>query len=118
MSEEWKIEKELRRKERDLSIIGNTHRLAILYLLYENESKLNFNTIADSLKLKRNKLAYHIALLKDAFLISNEMRVDDKEGKSFSFYGLTEKGKRMINLIEKMTEEFTVNESTLDEILK
>ena len=118
MSEEWIKEKELRKKERDLSIIGNTHRLAILYLLHENNNKLNFNTIADSLKLKRNKLAYHIALLKDAFLISNEMRVDDKEGKSFSFYDITEKGKSMINLIEKMTEDFTVHKSKLDEILK
>ena len=40
---------ELRGKERNLSIIGNRIRLAILYLLLEHDNKMSFNDIARNL---------------------------------------------------------------------
>jgi predicted ArsR family transcriptional regulator len=92
-------------KERNLSIIGNKIRLAILYLLFENENKMSFNDIARNLGLENNKLAYHISLLKKGEFVKNEMRFDNKEGKSFSFYGLSEKGNKAIGLIEEMSTD-------------
>lgn len=109
---------ELRSKERNLSIIGNKIRLAILYLLSENKDKMSFNDIARHLGVENNKLAYHIALLKKGQFVENEMRFNDKEGKSFSFYGLSDKGKKTIGLIEEMTTDLEETEKKLDDILK
>jgi len=100
---------ELSGKERNLSIIGNKIRLAILYLLFERKNKMNFNDIARNLGVENNKLAYHIALLKKGQFVKNEMRFDNKEGKSFSFYGLSEKGNNTIRLIEEMSTDLEEN---------
>ena len=106
---------ELRGKERNLSIIGNRIRLAILYLLLEHENKMSFNDIARNLGVENNKLAYHMALLKKGEFVVNEMRFDNKEGKSFSFYGLSEKGSKTIALIEEMTTNLEGREKKLEE---
>jgi predicted ArsR family transcriptional regulator len=97
-------------KERNLNIIGNKIRLAILYLLFENKNRMSFNDIARILGVKNNKLAYHIALLKKGQFVENEMRFNNKEGKSFSFYSLSEKGNKTIGLIEEMTTDFEDSE--------
>jgi predicted ArsR family transcriptional regulator len=105
-------------KERSLSIIGNKVRLAILYLLLEKKDDMNFNDIARNLGVENNKLAYHIALLKKGQFVKNEMRFNNKEGKSFSFYGLSEKGRKTIRLIEEMSTDLEEPEEKLDDILK
>jgi predicted ArsR family transcriptional regulator len=109
---------ELSKKERNLSIIGNKIRLATLYLLFEKKNKMSFNDIARNLGVENNKLAYHIALLKKGQFIENEMRFDNKEGKSFSFYGLSEKGSKTIGLIEEMSTDLKESEKNLDDVLK
>lgn len=108
---------ELRGKERNLNIIGNKIRLAILYLLFEKKNKMSFNEIARNLGVENNKLAYHIALLKKGQFVTNEMRFNNKEGKSFSFYGLSEKGSKAIGLIEEMSTDLEEIEDGLDDIL-
>jgi len=90
---------ELRKKERDFSIIGNKIRLKILIKLSVND-KLNFNKLAELIKLDKNKLAYHLALLKNYNFISNE-KILNKEGKAFSFYSITDKGKQYFDLVSK-----------------
>ena len=90
---------DLRRKERDFGIIGNKIRLKVLYKLCENDS-LNFNKLAELTKTDKNKLAYHIALLRNANFISNEKK-QNKEGKAFSFYSITDKGRKYFNLVSK-----------------
>lgn len=87
---------DLRRKERDFGIIGNRTRLKILINLSKN-NKLNFNKIAELTKTDKSKLAYHIALLKNANFINNE-KTQNKEGKAFSFYSITDKGREYFNL--------------------
>ena len=74
----------LRKKERDLNILANKFRLNILYLLNEIKDKLNFNQIAEKLGIERNKLAYHINLLKRNRFINNSINLDEKTGKTFS----------------------------------
>jgi predicted ArsR family transcriptional regulator len=108
---------ELSGKERNLNIIGNKIRLAILYLLYEKK-KMSFNDIARNLGVENNKLAYHIALLKKGQFVKNEMRFDNKEGKSFSFYGLSEKGSKTIRLIEEMSTDSGETEKNLDDVVE
>ena len=90
---------ELRKKERDFSIIGNEFRLKILIKLSET-NKLNFNKLAELINIDKNKLAYHITLLKNYNFISNE-KILNKEGRAFSFYSITDKGKQYFNLISK-----------------
>jgi predicted ArsR family transcriptional regulator len=109
---------ELRGKERNLSIIGNKIRLGILYVLFERDAKMSFNDIAKELDVENNKLAYHIALLKKGRFVENEMRFNDKIGKAFSFYGLSEKGKKTIKLLEQMTLDLEESEKQFDDILK
>ena len=111
---------ELRRNARNLSVIGNKIRLGILYLLYSKKEKLSFSEIAEKMTLSENrsKLAYHMLLLKKENFVDNEVRMDDKKGKSFSFYGLTEKGKKTIDILEQMTEDLEENEKKLDEVFK
>ncbi len=92
---------ELRRKGRDLSIISNKNRLNILYFLNENSKNQNFNEIAVKLKVDTSNLAYHINLLKKTGFINNSM-LPDKEGRTFSYYSITEKGKKMLKLIENL----------------
>jgi len=101
-------------------VIGNKIRLGILYLLYSSHEKISFNEIAELMSLdeNRSKLAYHMLLLKKENFVINEVRMDDKRGKSFSFYGLTEKGRKTIDIIEQMTEDLEENEKKLDEVLK
>lgn len=106
----------LRKREKALSILGNELRLKILYLLRQEKNKLNFNEIADKLNIKRNKLAYHVALLKNNNFIANEMR-PEKEKNSFSYYGITKKGNDTIDLIEKMNSVFEKDEAELEKIL-
>lgn len=79
---------------------------------------MNFNDIARNLGVENNKLAYHIALLKKGQFVKNEMRFDNKEGKSFSFYGLSEKGNNTIRLIEEMSTDLEENWKNWDDILK
>jgi len=90
---------ELRKKERDFSIIGNKIRLKILTELYMKD-KLNFNKLAELIKIDKSKLAYHIALLKETNFINNE-KLLNKEGKAFSFYSITDKSKQYLDLISK-----------------
>ncbi|MBY9006343.1 MAG: winged helix-turn-helix transcriptional regulator [Candidatus Lokiarchaeota archaeon] len=94
---------EIRKKEKSLSILGNANRLKILYLLARTEGKLNFNQIAKELEIDKNKLSYHIALLKNNKFIINEVR-PDREGRKFSFYNVSRKGVNAINLIEKIDD--------------
>jgi len=103
---------ELSGKEQNLNIIGNKVRLGILYLLFEKKKKMSFNDIARNLGVENNKLAYHIALLKKGQFVKNEMRFDNKEGKSFSFYVLSEKGSKTIRLIEEMSTDSGKTEKT------
>lgn len=107
----------LRRKERDLNIVANEIRLSILYLLNKINNKLNFNQIADNLKIERNKLAYHINLLKRNRFIDNSTNFDEKKGKAFSYYSISEKGKNIIEIIDKMTEDFEDYEKRIEDIL-
>lgn len=81
---------------------------------------MSFNEIAEQMTLSENrsKLAYHMLLLKKENFVDNEVRMDDKKGKSFSFYGLTEKGKKTIDILEQMTEDLEENEKKLDEVFK
>ncbi|MBN1214687.1 MAG: winged helix-turn-helix transcriptional regulator [Candidatus Lokiarchaeota archaeon] len=95
---------ELRRKEKSLSILSNIIRLKILYLLAETEGRLNFNEIAAKLKIEKNKLSYHVALLKNNKFISNKVR-SDREGRAFSFYNITNKGENAIEFIEKIQND-------------
>ena len=92
----------LKSKEKSLSIVGNELRLGILYLLFESKQKLSFNEIAKKIGIPNNKLAYHISLLKEGNFIENEMRFSNKVVKSFSFYGLSEKGEKTMALIEQI----------------
>lgn len=103
----------LREREKILNVLGNKLRLQILYLLLQIEEKINFNTIAAKLNVDRNKLAYHISLLKNNNLIHNEMRAE-KHGGSFSYYGITERGKKTINLLEGI---FKKEEKELQKII-
>lgn len=82
-------------------MLSNINRLKILYLLGNTKQELNFNQIADNLSIDKNKLSYHIALLKNNDFISNEMH-SNKTGKAFSFYNITKKGETAIELIEKI----------------
>jgi len=110
--------KELRKYERALSVLSNQLRLKILYLMYQNKDrKFNFNEIADILHIKKNKLAYHIALLKNNIFLKNEMK-PDKKGRNFSYYAITDKGIKAINLIEKMDKLFEKDEKELEKILE
>jgi DNA-binding HxlR family transcriptional regulator len=95
-------ELELRKKERDFSIIGNKFRLKVLTELFRKD-KLNFNKLAELIKIDKSKLAYHIALLKNGNFINNEKLVN-KEGKAFSFYSITDKGRQYLDLISKSTK--------------
>jgi len=107
----------LRRKERYLNIVANKIRLSILYLLNKINDKLNFNQIANKLKIERNKLAYHISLLKRNHFIDNSTNFDEKTGKAFSYYSITEKGKNIIEIINKMTEDFEDYEKQIEDTL-
>ena len=108
---------ELSGKKRNLNIIGNKIRLAIIYLLFENKNKMSFNEIARKLGIENNKLAYHLALLKKGQFVENEMRFDNKEGKSFSFYGLSEKGSKAMGLIEELHTDLEETEKSLEDVL-
>lgn len=95
-------ELDLRKKERDFSIIGNKIRLKILIKLSIN-NKLNYNKLAKIIKIDKSKLAYHIALLKNGNFINNE-KLFNKEGKTFSFYSITDKGRQYLDLISKLNK--------------
>jgi len=85
--------------------LGNEIRLAIMFILNEKE-RLSFSEIHDEL-LKRGyivtraQLAYHLGLLRNSRLISNEFK---REGQIFSRYKLTEIGKKILEGIEKAIE--------------
>ena len=95
----------LKKQEQSLSLIGNDIRLGILHLLKENQQKVSFNEIAKKIGIKNNKLAYHISLLKKGRFIENELRFSNKVAKSFSFYGLSTKGEKVLELIEQMVND-------------
>ncbi len=110
----------LRRKERTLNTLGNTTRLSILYLLHKSKEtgdEYNFNHIADKIGVDKSKLAYHVALLKNSHFISNEMRLEEKKGRKFSFYSITEKGVKAVEMIEKIDASNEVDENQLDGII-
>ena len=95
----------LRKQEQSLSLIGNNIRLGILHLLKESQQKVSFNQIAKRIGIPNNKLAYHISLLKKGKFIENELRFSNKVAKSFSFYGLSTKGIKIMDLIEQMVQD-------------
>ncbi|MHA1271958.1 MAG: ArsR/SmtB family transcription factor [Promethearchaeota archaeon] len=104
--------------EKTFSILGNEVRLKILYLLLQNEpKKFNFNEIAEKTSIKKNKLAYHIALLKNNQFINNEIRAE-KNNRTFSYYTISNKGKRILRFIEKMDKDMEENEEALEKILQ
>lgn len=106
----------LRKIEKELGILANKTRLEILSLLAGRDKKVNFNEIADKIDIKRNSLAYHIALLKNNGFISNELRKNKNEG-SFSYYDITEKGRKLFSLVEQMDKNFEKEEKELEKIL-
>lgn len=95
----------LKKQEQYLSLIGNDIRLGILHLLKDSTHKVSFNEIAKKIGIQNNKLAYHISLLKKGRFIENELRFNNKVAKSFSFYGLSRKGIKTIDLIEQMVKD-------------
>ncbi len=108
----------LRRLEKIFGILGNELRLRILNLLLQNGSKkFNFNEIAEEISIKKNKLAYHIALLKNNNFVSNEMRAE-RNDRTFSYYTITDKGKNTLRFIEKMNKDIEVDEEALEKILQ
>lgn len=103
---------DLRKREKSLSMLSNLIRLKILYLLKNTKEKISFNQIADKLSIDKNKLSYHIALLKNNNFISNEIR-PNKTGRTFSFYHISKKGENAIESIEKINKD---NEDNLNEL--
>lgn len=97
------LEPNLETLERDLSVIGNIIRLKILTLLYSSTDKMNFNQIARKLEVNRSKLSYHVLQLKKYDFISNEMR-EEREGKNFSYYAITEKGKKFLDIVQSLNK--------------
>jgi len=108
----------LRRLEKTFGILGNELRLRILYLLLQNEpKKFNFNEIAEKISIKKNKLAYHIALLKNNQFINNEIKAE-KNDRTFSYYTITDKGKNILRFIEKIDKGIEEDEEALEKILQ
>lgn len=92
----------LRRRRRLLSILANENRLKILYYLQSINKKVNFNDIVHKLQIKNSKLAYHIGILKSNKLINNSIEVNDKQGKKFSFYSLSDEGLKALDLLDNI----------------
>ena len=80
-----------------MSILANESRLKILYYLQSINDKVNFNDIVKQLQIKNGKLAYHIGILKANNLVNNS---NEKQGKKFSFYSLSEDGLEALQLLD------------------
>lgn len=83
-----------------MSILANESRLKILYYLQSINDKVNFNDIVKQLQIKNGKLAYHIGILKANNLVNNSNEFNEKQGKKFSFYSLSEDGLEALQLLD------------------
>ncbi len=72
-----------------LSLVGNTVRLKILYLLYE-ESRLCVCDLSDILEMNVSAISQHLRKMKDRNLIETE-----REAQTI-FYSLTSEYKEML----------------------
>jgi DNA-binding MarR family transcriptional regulator len=89
--------------ERDLSTIKNVTRIMILDVLQEFRASLSFEDIARKTNINESNLAYHVAQLKKYGFITNEMK-NERDGKRFSYYSITDKGKKYMNFIHEQVK--------------
>lgn len=92
------IQPDWRKLERDLSTIKSATRMAIIDFLQKSPDKLSFEALARCTGVNPSNLAYHVSQLKKYGFITNEMR-SERDGRCFSFYGLTKKGKDYLDFI-------------------
>ena len=86
-----------------LSVIRKKWLYPILSYLYFNQSKRSFTEIKKALGLSTKVLADNLKVLQNLKLVERELR-----GDRTTWYKLTEKGKRMLELlsqIEKLLKE-------------
>jgi DNA-binding transcriptional ArsR family regulator len=99
------IQPDLKKLERDLSTIKNVTRLTILDILMASKEPLCFEDIVQKVGVNESNLAYHISQLRKYGFVVNELK-DERQGKRFSYYHISDKGKKYMDFIhENMTEE-------------
>lgn len=86
--------KEVEALERLFHSLANKNRLRILELLTEEHSPLTFTQLKKRLDLNPNTLSFHLEVLKDSGLVKNSLK---KTSSGYSYYEITEKGRRFIN---------------------
>ncbi|WP_020536055.1 ArsR/SmtB family transcription factor [Lewinella cohaerens] len=87
-----------------LSLVGNSIRLKILYLLFE-EKRLCVCDLSDILEMNISAISQHLRKMKDRNLLET-----DREAQTI-FYSLTDEYKKMLNPFFEILDKNKISET-------
>jgi len=80
--------------------LSNSNRVKILLALYKKET-ISFNELANLINISSPTLTFHLSILLEAGLVSNTMTNPGlSPTRAFSFYEITEKGEKLLEMFE------------------